>query len=91
MLGEQRKAIVSAARRRHAKSIALVGSTARGEDTAASDLDFLVDFDDGITLFGICNLETEISEMFGGCAVDVVPLSCLRNSHKSMLEDAIVL
>ena len=77
----QRHEIATAARRKGAKSIALVGSTARGYDTAASDLDFLVDFDDRITLFGICNLETEISEMFGGCAVDVVPLSCLKDRH----------
>ena len=88
---ERRDAIVSAAKRRKAKSIALVGSTARGEDDAASDLDFLVDFEKGITLFGICNLETDISDMFDGCEVDVVPLSCLRDSHRTMLGDAITL
>ena len=91
VLGEQREAIRCAAERSRARSISLVGSTARGEDADTSDLDFLVDFDPGITLFGICRLETEISRMFDGCSVDVVPLSCLRESHKGKLRDAILL
>ena len=41
ILGEHRAAIRAAAAANKASSIALVGSGARGEDTAESDCDFL--------------------------------------------------
>ncbi len=44
VLVKHRKAILAAAKRSKARSIALVGSVARQEDTAESDYDFLVDF-----------------------------------------------
>ena len=90
VLVKHRKAIVAAAERSKARSIALVGSVARGDDTDDSDYDFLVDFKRGITLFGIGRLEADLEDLLGG-SVDVVPRSCVRESCSGMIEDAILL
>ena len=90
VLVKHRKAIVAAAKRNKARTIALVGSVARGEDTEDSDYDFLVEFEKGITLFGIGRLEVALEDLLG-CSVDVVPRSCLRESCSGMIEDAILL
>ena len=90
VLVEHREAILAAAKRRKARSIALVGSVARGTDTEESDYDFLVDFDKGITLFGIGGLEADLEDLLG-CNVDVVPRSCVRESCSGMFKDAILL
>ena len=87
---EHRDAIRAAAERRRARSIALVGSVARGDDTADSDYDFLIDFRPGVGLLAIAGLQRELQEMLGA-QVDVVPESCLKDSHRGMLEGAIVL
>ena len=44
-------------------SIALFGSYVRNEQKDDSDIDFLVEFGEGITLFGIIELEDSLSEM----------------------------
>ena len=85
-----RPAIRAAAERNHARAIALVGSVARGEDSRHSDYDFLVDFEKGVTLFDIGALEADLEDLLGA-PVDVVPRSCLRESCRAMLDDAIPL
>ena len=90
VLVRHRDEIVAAAKRNKARTISLVGSVARGEDTEDSDCDFLVDFEKGITLFGIGRLEVALEDLLG-CSVDVVPRSCLRAHCRSMTEDAILL
>ena len=44
-------------------SIALFGSYVRNEQKDDSDIDFLVEFGEGVTLFGIIELEDSLSEM----------------------------
>ena len=90
VLVKHREAIVAAAKSNKARTIALVGSVARGDDTDDSDYDFLVEFEKGITLFGIGRLEAVLEDLLGA-KVDVVPRSCLRESCRGMIEDAIVL
>jgi len=46
------------------KSIALFGSYVRNEQREDSDIDFLVDFDKGVTLFDLINLEESLTEIF---------------------------
>ena len=90
ILNDYRGAIRDAARRNKAASIALVGSVARGEDDDDSDYDFLVDFLPDISLFDMAGLQVDLEELLGR-GVDVVPSHCLRDSHRSLLEDAIPL
>jgi len=55
----------------NADSIALFGSTARGEDTEASDCDFLADLKPKTTLFHIARMKRLLEELLG-CPVDIV-------------------
>ena len=45
------------------KSIALFGSYVRNEQKDDSDIDFLIEFGEGVTLFDIVELEDSLSEM----------------------------
>jgi predicted nucleotidyltransferase len=56
---------------------ALFGSSARGEATASSDLDFLVELEAGRTLFDLVGLKLELSEILGREA-DVVTYRSLH-------------
>jgi uncharacterized protein len=71
------------------------GSTARGEATAQSDIDFLVEMREGVSLFGIGGFSYETEKLLG-VRVDVVPLSTLPYVSdqvfvKHIQEDAIAL
>ena len=90
VLGQHRDAIRAVAERNKARAIALVGSVARGDDNDDSDYDFLVDFLPKASLFDIARLEVALEQMLGA-KVDVVPSSCVRDTHRGMADDAIVL
>ena len=90
VLVTHREAIVEIAKTYNAKSIALVGSMARGADTDDSDFDFLVDFEPVIGLFKMGRFQSALEDLLGR-DVDVVPRSCLREHCKGMIADAIPL
>ena len=90
VLVKHRAEIRAAAQRSKARSIALVGSVARGDDTDQSDYDFLVDFEDEADLFDIAGLQADLEDLLGQ-SVDVVDSSSVRESHLDMFEDAIAL
>ena len=73
------------------KNIRLFGSVARGEDHADSDIDFLVDFQPGATLFDQVGLIDELTRRLGH-KVDVVSSRGL-NPHLSqrILREAVKL
>ena len=71
------------------------GSTARKEATAQSDIDFLVEMREGVSLFGVGGFCYETEKLLG-IRVDVVPLSALpqiedREFVKNIKEDAVAL
>ena len=69
----------------------MFGSVARGDDTAASDIDILVDLDDGASLLDLIGLERALSELLGA-EVDVVPAHALKPPlRRRVLEEAIPL
>ena len=47
------------------KSIALFGSYVRNEQKEDSDIDFLIDFHEGATLFDFVELQDSLSELLG--------------------------
>lgn len=65
------------AKRYPIKELGVFGSYARGEQRPDSDLDVLVDFDGRVTLFGLCDIEREISREIG-VSVDLVPRRGLK-------------
>ena len=88
VLGEHREAILDAAAERKATAVAVVGSVARGEDTPDSDVDLLVDFGPGASLFDVSGLKIRLEELLG-CEVDVISRGGLTERHSDMLRDAI--
>ncbi len=56
--------------------IYVFGSVARGDHTFQSDVDFLVEMQEGASLFGVAGFNYETEKLLG-LAVDVVPLSAL--------------
>ena len=64
-------------RRYRAEIKGIFGSYARGDFHANSDLDLLVDFDEGANLFDLVGLQQFLEEKLG-CKVDVVSRRSLR-------------
>ncbi len=81
VLGHRRQ-IVEAAHEHGAIGIRLFGSVARGEDTAESDLDFLVEMAEGRTLFDVARLRASLEELLD-TAVDVVPSTNLGDALRA--------
>lgn len=76
-LRRHRQAIIEIAAARGAHNVRVFGSIGRGEDTATSDIDLLVDLDDGVGLVAVAGLKRELSELLHS-PVDVVPAGTLK-------------
>jgi len=61
-LRRRRRAIIETAAKRGAHNVRVFGSVPRGEDTAASDVDFLVDLDRGVSVVALSALKHELAE-----------------------------
>lgn len=91
-----RRAIVEArrdeinelARRHRARAVSLFGSVARGEDHADSDVDFLVEFEAGSSLFDLMDLQEALASLLGA-RVDVVSVGGLKDRDSHILDEAV--
>ncbi len=88
---EKREVILQIARRHGAYNVRVFGSVARGEAKPDSDVDFLVDLDEGRSLFDLGGLLIDLQELLG-CRVDVVTEKGLRSRiRERVLREAISL
>ena len=78
---QHREAIRHIVERHHAVNARVFGSVLRGEDTAESDLDLLVDPTEDTTLFDIGEIQAEVSELLG-IDVDVLTPGALPDKWK---------
>lgn len=81
-LRRHRRTVIDLAARRGLRNVRVFGSVARGEDTASSDIDLLVDTDTGVGLVALAGLARELSGLFG-VAVDVVPAASLKGGVRA--------
>lgn len=72
-----RVALPELRRRWPIRGLALFGSVARGEATAASDVDVLVEFSEPVTLSSFLSLEQTLSEL-AGRRVDLISRPALK-------------
>lgn len=79
ILQQDKEEIIAIASLHHAVNVRLFGSVARGEDHEHSDIDLLVDFLPGSTIFDQVALIQELSRKFDR-KVDVVSTRAL-NKH----------
>ena len=77
-LRSRRSEIIETARARGASRVRVFGSVARGDATASSDVDFLVDLDEDRGLFDLGGLLMDLQELLG-CEVDVVTEAGMRS------------
>lgn len=76
-----RSAIRALVEQHHASSPRLIGSVARGADTANSDVDLLVDFNDDATLLDEVGLRQALTDLLL-VRVDVVESDTLRGAMR---------
>ena len=81
----RRNEIKVIAARHHGRSIALFGSVARGDDHAASDLDFIVEFEPGTRPFELLLLGAELEAALG-----VPAQSGTRETLRTGLRDVVL-
>jgi uncharacterized protein len=90
-LRRHRRAVIEIAARRGARNLRVFGSVARGEDTDTSDVDLLVDLDEGVGLVSLAGLQRELTELLGA-EIDVVPAGTLKQGIRDeVLAEAITL
>lgn len=77
VLRRRRDEVVAAAARHGARHVRVFGSVAAGADGPESDVDLLVDLDEGVGLVSLAKLELELTQILGR-PVDVVPERSLR-------------
>ena len=88
LLAAKRDEILRTAARFGARNVRVFGSTARGEARSDSDVDFLVELEEGRSLFDLGGLLMELQTLLG-VAVDVVTERGLRGRMKEkVLEQA---
>ncbi len=90
-LRRHRRAVIDLAERRGLRNVRVFGSVARGEDREGSDIDLLVDVDEGVGLVAIAGLARELTELLG-VPVDVVPADSLKRTLRAyVLAEAVPL
>jgi uncharacterized protein len=90
-LRERRRDILAIASRHGASNVRIFGSVARGESRPDSDVDFLVDFEDGVSLMDHAGLMVDLEE-FLQCKVDVGAARALKPRVRDrVLTDALPL
>lgn len=70
-LGEKRAELLRLAKRHGVKHVSVFGSLARGEASPGSDVDFLVDVEEGRSLFDLIAFKLDAEDLLGR-EVDVV-------------------
>jgi hypothetical protein len=70
-LKTRRVEILNIASQHGARNVRIFGSAARGDSSPSSDIDFLVEMDDGRSLFDLVGLWQDLEELLGR-KVDVV-------------------
>jgi uncharacterized protein len=88
-LARMRAEILAAASRHGATNVRVFGSVARGDADAASDVDFLVDFEPGRSLLDLAGLLIDLEDLLGH-SVDVVTEPGLKaRTRQRVLAEAV--
>lgn len=90
VIDAKRHEITEVVREHRGRTVALFGSVARGDDTAASDVDFLVEFEPGSSLFDLLHLQDDLEALLG-CSVDVVSTRGLKPRDEHIRTEAVPL
>lgn len=91
LLKEHREEILRIAALYGARNVRVFGSVARGEDDEQSDVDILVDLEDGRSILDLGGFLYDVQELLG-CNVDVVTERSIRSANAdAVLEEALAI
>jgi uncharacterized protein len=90
LVEQHRDGIKAAVARYHGRRVRLFGSVARGEERADSDIDLLVDFAPGSSLFDLLRLNRELADLLHH-PVDIASRGGLKARDQAILDEAIEL
>lgn len=91
LLAQRRADILAVAARHGATTVRVFGSVARGEDDENSDVDLLVELEEGRSLLDLGGLLVELRDLLG-LPVDVVTVSGLKERIRArVLAEAVSL
>lgn len=89
LIVEKRKAIITTCRQFGATNVRVFGSCARDDYHEGSDVDFLVDFPDGVDFGRLCDLQGSLEKLLGR-KVDLGTESMLRpRVRETVLSEAV--
>lgn len=86
----RREEIRALVRQHRGVGVLLFGSVARGEEHAGSDIDLLVEFEPGSSLFDLMHLQDDLEDLLGR-RVDVVSAGGLKDRDDRIREEAVPL
>lgn len=94
-LKQAKQKLYQIAARHGISRVFVFGSVARGESTDVSDIDFLIEIDEGVSALGIGAFQCEVQRLLG-IHVDVIPTFALqevedRDFVRSVQADAVAL
>ena len=91
LIVEKREAILQIAARHGARNVRVFGSVARGESSDRSDIDFLVELEDGRDLFDLGALLMDLQDLLQ-CRVEMVTEPALpERIRENVLREAVQL
>ena len=79
------KAVVA---RHKGRAVAIFGSVARGEETPESDIEFLVEFEKGSSLFDLVRMQDDLADLLGR-DIDVVSVGGLLPRDEDIRQDSV--
>lgn len=88
---QKREEILRTAARRGATNVRLFGSLARGEESAASDVDLLVEMEEGRSLIDLSHLLLDMEELLGRPVHIVEPEALHWAIRERILKEAVPL
>jgi predicted nucleotidyltransferase len=86
-LRREKGEILHLAERRGARNVQVFGSVARGDNGEDSDVDFLVEFEEGRTLLDLIGLKLDLQDLLDA-SVDVVTPNSLRYMRERIVAEA---
>lgn len=89
LLKEKREEILEIAARHGAYNVRVFGSVARGEADEDSDVDFLVNMEQGRSLFDLGGLLMDLQDLLG-CKVDVATEKGLKQRMRERVLKAVI-
>lgn len=90
LLREHRAEVLALAAANHAADVRVFGSIARGEDTSDSDIDLLVRFEPGASLFDLVRFAESLEDVLG-VHVDVLSENGLDDRHQEIRDQALAI